>query len=300
MSLRKKIASTILASSLLAGGCYPCLLSAQESNAISISLIPQIGYNYSYYHLTSKSYRKDFRITTRLGGAKDFYWGLGLQLGLWNEWKATLTLSQNYVGGELSSDYARFPNLPAGQRFSTERTSHSFPTNFAALNFEKKIWRLPMGAIREVYLTSEWDILFGAGVMWISKYSGVQGQSWVSGDRPYTNAWHVYNTTSFTATPVNYRVGILNAGFSYRLYVNNKARFVLGAEYTYGLHATYYDVYQSSYYYDNNVSNIHESSKEDFNAEIGRHQFTICVGYPILLYRNKKQKEYLKEKMQAY
>lgn len=290
---RPKVINFILASSLLLGGCYPCTLHAQENKSISISLIPKIGYTYSYYHLTSKSYRKNFRITTGLGGCKIFYWGLGLQLGLWNEWKATLTLSQTYIGGKQNYDFSRFSNLPKGQRFDENHRSFAFPTNFLTLNFAKKVWRFRMGAIKDISLASELDVLFGAGIMWIPKNSNVQKEQWVWG-MTKENRWILDNLAGFVATPTNYTVGILNAGFTYRLFINHKARLVLGAQYSYGLQASYLIAYKSTYYYDNYITNVHEHSIEDFNAETGRHQFTIFIGYPIALYRNKAEKKYLK------
>lgn len=285
---------TILACSLIGGVCYPFQLHAQGNQAISISLVPQIGFNYSYYHLSSKAYRRNFRITTKMGGMRDFDMGIGLQLGLWDEWKALLTIDQTYIGGNVDNNFSNFSNLPKDAIFSNDKIGYSTSINLFALNFSKKVCRFRMGKIKGIQLSSELDVLFGAGVMW--RRSNVVDKKSISIDnKPLFDTWHVSSIVGYVVTPTYNNAGILNIGASYHLYFNKKERFTFYARYSYGLHLLSNMDYKSAYYFDNDPTNFHESSIENFKAEIGRHQFTLSIGYPIALYRNKAEKSYLKE-----
>lgn len=281
----------ILAISFFLGGYgFFGKLYAQENKPISVALIPKIGCNFSYYHLTQKSARKNFRYTTGLVASRDFYWGLGLQLSLWHQLKATLTLSQTFVGGG-----PEYQNLYKEHFANDYKDILSFPVDLFTLNFSRKVWCFHMRHFKGKDFSSEFDVLFGAGVLWITKNNRVKQSDMTGwGSMNYQHTWNFDNATTRTFIPKNYYSGIINVGLTYQLKINKKGRLLLGIRYSYGLDATWLVKYKSDYYYDDIVKNIYDHSSEDFNAETGRHQFVVFMGYPINLYRNKAQKEYLK------
>src|SRR5690606_15588709 len=216
---------------------------------------------------------KNFNYTTGLAGSRDFYWGIGLQARVWNDWKATIALSQMFIGGGFRYALDPIPSL----RVKTYGISlNSEITNAFTLNVEKKLWRSKDLNIKNIGLSTEVNLLGGVGVYWIPPADRVVDTLM----KKSSNG--IERQTIFI--PKNNVSGMVNVGLTNQFYINNRPSLKLGVMYSYGLTPSREFQYKINYFYDDNPH-------ENFNVVTGKHRLLVYLEYPIVLYRNKAQKE---------
>src|SRR5690554_3610392 len=79
--------------------------SAQGHPELEISLVPSVGFSFSFFELAKGYSMNDLHHTQRLIGRKDFYWGIGLQARFLNDWTVTASISEAWLGGGYTSKY---------------------------------------------------------------------------------------------------------------------------------------------------------------------------------------------------
>lgn len=239
---------------------------AQNQSAIELALVPSIGFSFSFFELANGYSMNDLHHTQRLIGRKDFYWGIGLQARYLNDWTATASISEAWMGGGYSSKY--------NFGWASEITY-----NFS-LNFEKKLYESAALKLWNQRFSYRANLLFGAGIYWIPPSDRVK-------DTLVSNNFGVYET--FISRPKNNVSGIVNIGFTNQLFHNKKPKLKFGILYTYGWMPSREFTYELTYLRADNA-------QENFKVNTGKHRLLLYLEYPIILYRNKAQKEYYKSK----
>lgn len=271
----KKLILTIFF--LLEGYCFTNLSFGQENNPIEFSVIPSIGFNFSFLQLSSGSSLKNFNYTKGLIGSRVFFWGIGLQAKWNNDLNTTISIGQTYLGGGFRYDY--FPNPPETGTTNGFSTAGSI-TNSFSLNFEKKLWCSSDLEVENIKFSSTLNLLWGAGFYWIPP-----------SDRTI-NTYHSYDSRGMEeweiTTPKNNFTGIVNIGLNNQFFINRKPSLKIGILYSYGLNASRETEYKINYFNNDN-------SNEDFNALTGKHRLLLYLEYPIVFYKNKAQKELIKK-----
>lgn len=238
--------------------------SAQSYPELEVSLVPSVGFSFSFFELANGYSMKDLYYTQKLIGSKDFYWGIGLQARYLNDWTVTASISDAWMGGGYSSKY----NLS----WASEIT-HNF-----SLNFEKKLYESAALKLWNQRFSYRANLLFGAGIYWIPPSDRVK-------DTLVSNNFGVYET--FISRPKNNVTGIVNIGFTNQLLYNKKPKLKFGILYTYGWMPLREFSYELTYLRADNA-------QENFKVNTGKHRLLLYLEYPIVLYRNKAQKEYYK------
>lgn len=202
--------------------------------------------------------------TQRLTGSKDFYWGIGLQTRYRNDWTVTASISEAWLGGGYASKY----NLSW-----VSEIAYNF-----SLNFEKKLFESRALKLWNQKFSYRANLLYGVGIYWIPPSDRVVETS--SGTQ-----FGVYS--NLTSTPKNYVSGIVNIGFTNQLFHNKKPKLKFGVLYTYGWMPSRAFTYELTYLRADNA-------QENFKVNTGKHRLLLYLEFPIVLYKNKTQKEYYK------
>src|SRR5690606_29668756 len=265
MTLKKTIFITI-SFFLLEGYSFSKQSFAQNQSAIEFALVPSIGFSFSFFELAKGYSMNDLHHTQRLIGRKDFYWGIGLQARLLNDWTVTASISEAWLGGGYTSKY--------NSSWTSEITY-----NFS-LNFEKRVYETTSLNLWNQKFSYRLNLLLGSGIYWIPPSDRVVEIS--SGTQ-----FGVYK--KFTSTTKNNVSGIVNIGFTNQLFHNKKPKLKFGVLYTYGWMPSREFTYELTYLRADNA-------QENFKVNTGKHRLLLYLEYPIILYRNKAQKEYYKSK----
>lgn len=249
---------------LLGGKLFVLGANAQEQPKLELSLIPSIGFNFSYSQLAKGYIRKDL-VYTNLYPARDFYWGLGLQANYNNDWIVSMILCETGIGGGFRAK---------DQRISS---TASASTDGLLLNIEKGLFETKPINILKQKVSYKFNLLWGVGINWIPKPDRIKIEI-------RKDIFGIY--TIRTSSPVNDISGNVTIGFTNVIQINKKSTLKLGAIYTYGLAPSMRFDYQLTYTY------LPKNPEENFSIYTGRHRMLLFLEYPIILYKNKAQKSY--------
>lgn len=215
------------------------------------------------FELDRGSSKSNFYHTKGFLPARDFYWGLALSAKYKNDWSASISIGETYIGGGLT-----------GPHLSNTTASHIF-TN--ALMIEKNVFTTNSINILNQKAQLGFHAIGGLGLYWIPNFDTVSDffQGILLGG--------VYMERKIST--VNRITGNANIGFSTHVMVNKKTRFKISLLYTYAMQVSSKFEYKLIYPFIDN-------REEQFSTLSGRHRFSIYGEIPINLYRNKAQKKY--------
>ncbi len=263
---------------LLGGYFFTNNAFGQDDKSFEISIVPSVGFNFSFLQMSPGSSMKEFNYTKGLVSSGDFFWGIGLQARWNNDLTTSIAVGQTNMGGGFK--YGFSPNQEKKGNSNGFHTSSSI-TNSFSLNFEKKLWYSSDFEFKKLHFSSMLNLLWGAGFYWIPPL-----------DRaiPDSNSYNRGGMNERDITvPKNNFTGIINVGLTNQFFINKKPSLKIGVLYSYGLNASRETKYEINYF--NN-----DDPNENFNVLTGKHRVLLYLEYPIVLYRNKAQKEFIKSR----
>lgn len=239
----------------------------KASDAIELSIEPSLGFNFSFPIVRETN--RPFEYTKGSIGSRDFYWGINLK-GKWNNnISASLILDQAWYGGGFK--YNLNPKYPSTGSHTSFRTAFS-----ASINIEKTILNYEIS--KNLNLSGNFNFLFGSGFYALPK----PNRNYIEEKRITMDRFASFD---MKASPLSDYVGIINIGVNNQFFLKRRDLFKIGVLYSYGFKYLSKTEYNVTYFYDEN---------ESFTLYEGRHRILTYLSYPLIFYRNKAQKEYLK------
>jgi len=253
-------------------------MAYQKESPFEIALVPSVSpfMDYSYYILDKTAPYPSIEYT-QLKSSKSFYWGLGLQAHLWNDWQVTLNISETYLGGGIKPN-SKYKDIiyRLGGWFESGKSTNQF-----SLNVEKGLYQSPTFQLKDFNLSFKNNVLIGMGMNWFSYYDTV-------GERKsYANS-HPFNFIKISDV-INTYTATVSIGWTHQLFINYRQSLKLGVLYSYG-----FQPMQSIYYNVNYI--LVDNISEEFNVFAGQHRLLFYAAYPIVLYRNKAQRDFVGKK----
>jgi len=251
----------------------------QKESPFEISLVPSVSpFGFSFYVFDEGSYFQEPKYTKRLMGSTGFYWGLGLQFYLWNEWTATFNLSQADFGGGFKSELMH----DNGHIYAKFYLTTSMTLNQFSLNLEKELGQLKLKTISNYSSRISSKVLFGLKINKVGNY-------FLSDSRNYYD--HRGLEFNRYSEVINLNSGAIDIGWTNQIYINNRQSLKLGIIYSYGFRPIEKENYKVDYFY--------HGVKDEFTVLTGKHSLLLYAAYPIVLYRNKAQRDFVGKKRRS-
>src|SRR5690554_343629 len=248
----------------------------QKESPFEIALVPSVSpFNFSYHTFVKGNFIQQPKYTKGLIGSTGFYWGLGLQFYLWNEWTATFNLSQADIGGGFKAELMH----GNGHVYSKSRHTGMIGLNQFSLNVEKELWRSKSFNISNIQFNLSTQILLGLGINKVGNYN-------LTNSHTYSDYGGLHYIR--TSKVINQNSGAVNIGWTNQIYINNKQSLKLGILYSYGFRPIEKEHY--------NINYFHHDAKDEFTVLTGKHSLLLYAAYPIVLYRNKAQRDFVGKK----
>lgn len=208
-------------------------------------------------------------------GSTGVYWGLGLQLHFMEDWYATLKIAQMYFGGGFKSELMH----DNGHVYAKYYITSAIHINQYSLNIEKEFWRSKPLNISNAPINLSTKALFGIKINQIGNFPLIDTFS------RYDNRGLYFTQTS---NVIHLNSVALDIGGSTQLFINNKQSLTLGVIYSYGFQPIEKEHYEIDYFY--------HGLKDEFTVLTGKHSLLLYAAYPIVLYRNKAQRDLIGKK----